>query len=254
MSSSVSREREFAQLRCELRGEPYQELLTAAQGEVPALQQCHTWDQVADFIVAAGTDNPDRDGLLRLAVATYQCHSDHRWLTVALMAFWPAMESIHRRKRKWDRDPDQRWQNTVWSFIQTVSTVDVACHGERIFEKLYAETSRRLYRDYERQWLHQRREAATVPADLPDLAGAAEPDDSAAEALHEAQRQRARALRAHLAAGRITEADYQLLVETRVHGKSVADYCRKTGLSYAATRKRRARVEAAIRDREKKTQ
>ena len=62
MSSSVSREREFAHLRCELRGKSYQELLVAAQADVPGLRRCCTWDEAAELILASGTHNPARDG------------------------------------------------------------------------------------------------------------------------------------------------------------------------------------------------
>ena len=48
-------------------------------------------------------------------------------------------------------------------------------------------------------------------------------------------------------AGRITEADYLLLVGTRVYGKQVVDYAREMGLAYQVAKKRRQRAEAAIR-------
>ncbi len=60
--------------------------------------------------------------------------------------------------------------------------------------------------------------------------------------LREAQER----LREHLNAGRITEADFLLLIGTRVYGKSVADCARETGLDYQVAKKRRQRAEAAI--------
>ena len=53
-------------------------------------------------------------------------------------------------------------------------------------------------------------------------------------------------LRAHMDAGRITEADFLLLVGTRVYGRSVANYARETGLGYQVAKKRRQRAEATI--------
>ena len=53
-------------------------------------------------------------------------------------------------------------------------------------------------------------------------------------------------LREHMEAGRISEADFLLLVGTRVYGKSVADYARETGLDYQVAKKRRQRAEAVI--------
>jgi hypothetical protein len=65
--------------------------------------------------------------------------------------------------------------------------------------------------------------------------------------LREAQELEIRRLREHQEAGRITEADYLLLVGTRVYGKPVVDYAREMGLAYQTAKKRRQRAEAAIR-------
>ena len=54
-------------------------------------------------------------------------------------------------------------------------------------------------------------------------------------------------LQAHRDAGRITEADFFLLLGTRLYGKSVADYARDFGWSYQNAKKHRQRAEARIR-------
>jgi len=54
-------------------------------------------------------------------------------------------------------------------------------------------------------------------------------------------------LKEHMQAGRITEADFFLLVGTRVYGRSIAHYARAVGLNYQVAKKRRQRAEAAIR-------
>ena len=72
--------------------------------------------------------------------------------------------------------------------------------------------------------------------------------------LREAQELEIRRLREHLEAGRITEADFLLLVGTRVYGKPVADYAREMGLDYQVGKKRRQRAEAAIRAFEERNQ
>ena len=61
-------------------------------------------------------------------------------------------------------------------------------------------------------------------------------------------------LRDHLAAGRITEADFLLIVGTRVYGQSIPAYARAAGLKKEAAKKRRLRAEAAIRHYEKDKQ
>ena len=48
----------------------------------------------------------------------------------------------------------------------------------------------------------------------------------------------------------ISEADFLLLVGTRVYGKTAAQYARETGMCSDLARKRRLRAEAAIRKAE----
>ncbi len=67
------------------------------------------------------------------------------------------------------------------------------------------------------------------------------------DGLREVQENEIERLRQHMDTGRITEADFLLLVGTRVYGKSVADYAREAGMNYQAAKKRRQRAEAAIR-------
>ena len=47
-------------------------------------------------------------------------------------------------------------------------------------------------------------------------------------------------------AGRITEADFLLLVGTRLYRQSIAEYARSVGVNTEAAKKRRQRAEAAI--------
>lgn len=250
MSSNASQQRGRAQLQHELRGDEYRELLTHLQKHVESLQQFHTPEEVVGFLCASSAQDPARDDILRFALGRHQRGGDHRWQTILLAVFWPALESIHYRKREWDPNPDQRWQNTLWSFLQTVAAVDVERHGDQIFEKLYAETARRLYRDYERQWRHEGREVPTEPGQLIAVAGAVETPDTPPLSFRQLQARLIHRYRAHRDAGRIGQEDCRLLVATRVYGQSIADYCRETRLGYACARKRRSRAEAAIEDSE----
>ena len=68
-------------------------------------------------------------------------------------------------------------------------------------------------------------------------------------ALREVQEAEIKKLRGHLKQGLISEADFYLLVGTRLYGESLADCARKAGLGYQAAKQRRQRAEAAIRPR-----
>jgi len=54
-------------------------------------------------------------------------------------------------------------------------------------------------------------------------------------------------LREHMEAGRISDADFLLLVGTKVYGNSLADYAREVGIDYQVAKKRRQRAEARIK-------
>ena len=73
------------------------------------------------------------------------------------------------------------------------------------------------------------REFTADPEEIDALAGGVEGIDFAGIELREAQEIEIERLREHLDAGRITEADFLLLIGTRVYGKSVADYAPRGG-------------------------
>jgi len=51
--------------------------------------------------------------------------------------------------------------------------------------------------------------------------------------------------------GRVSKADFPLIVGTRLYGKIVREYTAEVGISFQAARKRRQRAEAALRRHEK---
>ena len=154
-----------------------------------------------------------------------------------LAIFWPALESIHFQKRGWDADPDERWQNIAWTFLQVLCRVDVKRRPDRLVQKVFNDTVHHLHDEYRRAWNRTNRE---FTADLEEIdfagqrapRGAGDRDQPAAGALR---------------GRRITEADFLLLIGTRVYGKSVADYAREAGVDYQVAKKRRQRAEAVIR-------
>ncbi len=149
------------------------------------------------------------------------------------MLFWPGLRSIHSKKRLWDRkNPDELWQRIYWAFHQSVCRIDVARRRDRLVQRIYNATIHRLHDDYRRDWLHAEREVATDPEELTALAGVAEGIDFEGMDLREACQKEIDRLRGHLDAGRITEADFLLLIGTRLYGQSISEYARGAGLNY----------------------
>lgn len=190
--------------------------------------------------------DPRKDEILRPIFEAHTEDQDSRWRAILLAIFWPGLESIHFQKRGWDADPHERWQNITWTFLQVVCRVDVTRRPDRLVQKVFNDTVHRLYDEYRRTWSRTNREVASELEEIDALAGGVEGVDLAGIELRQAQELEIRCLREHLEAGRIREADFLLLVGTRVYGRSIADYAREAGLDYQVAKKRRQRAEAAL--------
>lgn len=250
--SSVSGDRDRAQLESELQNKEYLELLMDLQRAEPFLRRFSTWGDVLAFMRGGTSQDASKDEVLHPILAAHSADQDHRWRTVLLAVFWPGLRSIHARKRRWaPDDPDELWQRIYWAFHQTVCRIDVARRRDHLVQRIYNATIHRLHDDYRRDWVHTEREMATDPEEMADLAGIAEGIDFDRLDLRRAHQQEIDRLQAHLDAGRITEADFLLLVGTRLYGQSLSEYAHGAGLTTEAAKKRRQRAEAAIACHEK---
>jgi hypothetical protein len=239
-------------LEDELQGSAYQALLRELQRKHLFLRRFRTWVDVTGFMRTGSSRDPRKDEVLRPIFEAHAEDDDPRWRAVLLVFFWPGLESIHFRKRGWDQDPDERWQNIVWTFLKVLCRVDVKRRPDRLVQKVINDTIHRLHDEYRRVWDRAKRERAAEPEEIDALMGGVDGIDTAGIELREARGLVIKRFREHLDQGRITESDFLLLVGTRVYGQSVADYARETGLNYQTAKKRRQRAEAVIRRFEEK--
>jgi len=235
------------QLEQELCGGAYQALLHKLQANQLFFRRFRTWADVIAFMRDGTSTDPRKDEVLRPIFEAHAEDGDPRWRTILMVIFWPGLESIHFQKRGWDPDPEERWQNIIWTFLETVCRVDVRRRPGRLVQKVFNDTVHRLHDEYRRAWERAEREVAAGPEEIEALAGVTAGIDTSALELRQAQEKEIERLRQHMEAGHITEADFLLLVGTRVYGQSVADYARGAGLDYQVAKKRRQRAEAAIR-------
>ena len=149
---------------------------------------------------------------------------------------------------------EELWHNIAWTFLEVLCRIDVKRRPHRLVQKVINDTAHHLHDEYRRIWDRANGEFTADPEEIEALAGGVEMEPRVDIELREAQELEIRRLREHLEAGRITEADYLLLVGTRVYGTPVVDYAREMGLAYQVVKKRRQRVEAAIRGFEEKNQ
>lgn len=245
--ASPSRDRDRERLEQELQSGSYQELLKRLQRKVPFLRQFRTWADVIVFMRNGTSTDPRKDEILRPIFAAHAEDEDPRWRAVLLAIFWPGLESIHFQKRGWDQDPEERWQNITWTFLQVLCRIDVKRRPDRLVQKVFNDTVHHLHDEYRRAWKRTKREFTADPEEIEALAGGTEGIDTADIELREAQEIEINRLREHLDAGRISEADFLLLAGTRVYGQSIADYARGAGLDYQVAKKRRQRAESVIR-------
>lgn len=244
--ASVSRDRDCARLDQELQTDEYQHLLWHLQKNEPFLRRFTTWVDVIAFMRRGTSTDPLKDDILRPIFEAHAQDQDSRWRTILLVIFWPGLESIHFHKRGWDADPRERWQNITWAFLQVLCRINVKQRPARLVQKVFNDTIHRLFDEYRRTWSRTNRELPTDPEEITALASGIGGVDLAGFELREAQEIAIQRLREHLTAGRISEADYLLLIGTRVYGQSVADYAREAGLDYQVAKKRRQRVEAVL--------
>jgi hypothetical protein len=244
---SFSRNGDCERLEQELNTEEYQTLFTGLQRGTPFLRQFGEWSDVIAFMRSGSVRDPRKDEILRPIFLAHAKDQDPRWLTVLLVICWHGLEAMDFKRRHWDVDARERWQNVMWSFLKVVSHMDVQRRPDQLAQKLFNDTGSRLHGEYRRIWTRANREIATDHEPLKELAGGSEDIDISGIDCREARQTALQSLRAHLEAGRISEADFLLLVGTRVYEQSLADYAREAGLSYQVAKKRRQRAEAAYR-------
>ena len=249
--STISRDRDRERLEQEIQSREYQELLAELQSHSPFLRRFDTWMEVVSFMRVGSSRDPRKDEILRPIFKSHEYDSDPRWRTLLMTIFWPALKSIHVKKRSWDDDGDELWSNIVWTFLKVICRVNVERRPERLVQKVYCEIVHHLYDEYKRIWKCAEREPALDASEIETLAGSGDGIDLEAIDLRMAHEREVARLRGHFNAGRISEADFLLLVGTRLYGQSVAEYARGVGLKTETAKKRRQRAEASIRRYEK---
>jgi hypothetical protein len=239
-------------LEQEIQGETYTSLLHNLQQTDTFLRRFSKWEQVVAFMREGTSHDPLKDRILHPILTSHAANQDPRWRSLLLVIFWPGLNSIANRRRKWDPDDEERWQNLVWAFLQTLCSVDPAKRSARLAQKIINDTCRRFYDRYRRLWIRTDREELTDPEQLEALASAGTNIDFDGMDRISAQETEIERLVTHMAEGRLCEEDFLLLIGTRVYGKTAAEYAREMGMDGEVARKRRLRAEATLRESEEK--
>ena len=231
----------------ELQGVAYQELLARLQKTGELFRCFNTWADVITFMREGTSDDPRKNQILHLILEAHIEDQDSRWRAILLRIFWPGLVSIHSQKRHWDPDQEARWQNVVWTFLEIICRLDPRKRPERLVQKIFNDTIHHLHDEYLCVWGKLKLLYVPNPFEHKELLGKVTEIDMADIELREAREIEINRLKVHLEAGRISEADFLLLVGTKVYRKSLADHARHIGLNYEVAKKRHQRAKAAIR-------
>ncbi len=245
-----SRKDEYRSLEVELGTREYRELLERIGKRKPALRCFESWGAFVSFMRDASAGDDAKEAALRAILFAHREDPDPRWMTVLLAVFWPGLISIFGRKQRWDADGDELWQNIVCAFLTTVVKTDVARRADHLTQRIINGTIHRFHEAYDRILRCTRGEVAVEPEKLELIEDVGAGVDFPGIDYRLRQEALVNRLRKHLSAGRISKADFHLIMSTRVDGKSAAEYAREAGMSKDTARKRRLRAEAAIRKAE----
>ena len=119
-----SRQSDRQRLERLLATDDHQAVLNRLCQEAPALSAFCTWADLVAFMQAELQD-PRKDDVLRALFHAHTQSNDPRFRTILLLLFWTALLSIHHQKRSWDADPEELWQNIIWTFFQVLCRIDV---------------------------------------------------------------------------------------------------------------------------------
>lgn len=235
------------ELMREVGKEQYQETFTKLRQDSESLSGFSDWGEVVAFLRRGSAKDPGKDAVLLSIVKSHGKSEDPRWRTVLLLIFWPGILSICRKRRRLDEDAEELLQTAVCAFLRALVTLDTSCRHDHIVRRIMNATTHRLYEEYERTGRHAGSLIPTDPDELDDLVGTA--DDAVFIEAERRMRMGAYVghLRQQVLAGRISQADCELLTATRLEGKSAAQYARDNAMPVEAVRKRRLRAEAAMR-------
>jgi len=242
-----SKERDRAQLEQEIETSGYQMLLRNLHRRNSFLRQFASWADVIAFMRSGTTKDLRKDEVLRPILTAHAEDKDPRWRTLLLAIFWLGLESIHFQRRGWDSDDDDRWQTIVWTFLKIIHRLDVKRRPARLFQKILNDTVQHYYDEIKKVWPRSSHEVLAGPEEIESFAGGTYDIGIAIFEFREEKGPEIRRLREHMEAGRISDADFLLLVGTKVYGASLSDYARELGIDYQVAKKRRQRAEATIK-------
>lgn len=241
-------ETEWKSICEDLTAEHYKKLLKKLSENSSDLSSLDSWEQVAVHIQSLPADSPDKDTLLSEIFSEIRNRGIAGYQSLVLAIFWPELICIQNSKWKWDHDPDSRWGNVLWAYLQIAERFDPSTRDSGICRKLFNDTVNALYKIYKSEWDLLCSEIPTDPQEMLDTYDGSVCDQPMPGFLLFPSELIREHLSNHLNSGHINELDLKIITETRLDGKSLKYCAENAGISYEAAKKRRSRAENILRN------
>lgn len=238
-----------AHLLSEIDGRTFRPLLQEITLNHPAFAAYPSWGAVAAALSGRHLPSEAADALLAPMLAAFATGSDPRWGTILCACCYRNLVAAYLPRKTWTPQGDEVFQELIATFLEVCRRTAARSHVSGILRRLANETTHRLHEEFAYRWKRETHELSTDPSELvPHLDRQQEPE--LREDLLDLAEHRERTiaeLQRHRDAGHITETDFQLLVGTKLYGRSMAEEGALHGLTRETTKKKCQRAEAAIR-------
>ncbi len=205
------------------------------------------WDDVLKLLHDGNVPGELKDCVLSAMFKAMRRQPDPAWMTVMTLVFWPALESIHIRKRKWDLNQEERWQRLYMAFLDALDNFDPDRRFSGIPTKIFCDTLNAFHAEYQREWQYM--DAEIQPEKDDDLDSG---DDISGDLFDESEERLEFfilmvKISAMSARKIISRDDYLVLTELYAEGLTLAEFAEKHGLSLETAKKRRKRALEALK-------
>lgn len=225
-------------------------------------RECHgspiaaftTWDDARRWLGKAGIWGEEADAVLRPLLVAFKRDGDEAWYRALLFLLWPSLDRVSRHLRWLDEDANILDSQVHWALWRALHRLDLDRRPERLGQKLLNDVQCDVRRHYERERaLCQRTQPFSrddeddASEDLSETLGDVDPAFERADGQHDVRWARIY-LKDLVRCGRLSSADYLILVGCRLYGRSLRETADRLGLGYAATRKREQRALKYLRE------
>jgi len=206
------------------------------------------WDDIVDVLHDTRVSSDLKDCILSAMFIAMRKSPDPAWLTVMTVVFWPALNSIFIQKRKWDTNPEERWQRLYMAFLDALDRFSPEHRNFCIPTKIFCFTLNALYSEYQHEWAYKNAELNAAS----EISFQSKNDPESEFVDDSDERLEFMLLMARISKlkdrNSISQTDFQVLTELYADGLTLAEYAEQHGISLESAKKRRKRALESLRN------